>query len=152
MGDAVPEKVKKSSSRTKDGEKKKSSSSKKEPVVEEAKIDANQPVAFAGTDGQLPDPVGNTANADDDDESNSEDERDKLHGNDAHNKILSYTKMLKYKDMMHPRIKTRCAETGDITYTKHSVWKTKTGFHHPCRSKHRKSDFAPYGVGSVLYF
>lgn len=75
----------------------------------------------------------------DDEGSNSEEEREALYGNDASNH-LSYTKMMKEMDKIHPRVKIVDPETGDITYKPHSICKTNTGFPDCCSRKRRKSD------------
>ena len=74
-----------------------------------------------------------------------------MYGNDAAN-FLSYTKMMKAMDEMHPRKKVFDEKTQKEELRTRGVCATKTGCHNCCSRNSRQSDLALYGVGSVLYF
>ena len=76
-------------------------------TLESARGDLNQSVKYQATDG-TPFDLGDKE-AVDDEQSNSEEEREKIYGNDASNH-LSYSKMLRAMDLLHARESYFCEE------------------------------------------
>ena len=83
--------------------------------------------------------------ADQHDATDSEEDRERLYGNDAAHG-LSYKKLLAEINRLHPR------KYVENEPQKLSICGSSTGWFNCCCRSQRKSDFEPFGVGIVVYF